>query len=206
MSLFDMTTFSDVFGWVIAHGYPLMLVAMLIEGPVVTAAASFAAVFGYFNILIIFMLSILGDLMADLIYYFMGYCGRIMFVQKYGTHFGLTNERIKKIEAFFNSHPKKAIVALKLTPVLPTPGLAIVGASRMPLKKFITVCSVVILPKTIFFMVLGYYFGSAYAIIYSKYKTKGLILGVIVFFIIGTYYASAKISAYIARKIEKNKS
>jgi len=203
MSLIDVTTFSGAFDWVIAHGYALMFLAMLVEGPVVTAAASFAAAFGYFDIFIVFILSILGDLMADVFYYALGYSGRIIFIQKFGRHFGLTDERIGKIETLLNNNPNKTLVALKLTPFLPTPGLAIVGTSRMPIKKFITVCSAVILPKTIFFTVVGYYFGSAYTAILSKYEKGGLIFGAIVLLILGIYFAMTKISAYWARRIEK---
>ncbi len=200
---FDLATFSGAFGWLIAHGYPLMFLAMLVEGPVVTAAASFAAAFGYFNIFIVFILSILGDVTADVIYYAVGYCGRIMVVQKFGRRFGLTEERIRKIEALLNSHPAKALIALKLAPILPTPGLMIAGTSRMPLKKFITICSFVILPKTIFFVVLGYYFGSAYSAILRKFEKGELILGIIVIIILAIYYAFTKLSSYVARKVEK---
>ena len=203
MILSDVTTFSGAFDWVIAHGYPLMFVAMLIEGPVVTAAASFAAAFGYFDIFIVFILSIFGDVISDVIYYAVGYFGRMIVVQKYGRHFGLTDERIRKIEELLNRHPNKTLIVLKLMPVLPTPGLMIVGSSRLPLRKFIMACSVVILPKTIIFVTLGYYFGSAYNTIFSKFEKGGLILGGIAFVIIGTYYATTKIGACLARRVEK---
>ena len=203
MSIVDVTTFSGAFDWVIMYGYPLMFLAMLIEGPVVTAAAAFAATFGYFNIFIVFILSLFGDMTADVIYYAVGYFGRIMVVQKFGRHFGLADERIGKIEALFNRHPSKILVALKLTPVLSTPGLMIAGASRIPLKNFIAVCSAVILPKTIFFMMIGYYFGSAYTIVSGKYEKGGLVFGILLFVIIGIYYATRKFSAHLAVKIEK---
>lgn len=203
MSVFDLATFSAAFGWVIAHGYPLMFLAMLVEGPVVTAAASFAAAFGYFNIFIVFILSILGDVTADLIYYTVGYCGRIMVVRKFGRRFGLTEERMKKIEALLNTHPIKTLVALKLTPILPTPGLMIAGTSHIPLKKFITICSIVILPKTILFVVLGYYFGATYTTILRKFEKGGLILGTIIVLILIIYYAFTKLSSYVAGKVEK---
>ena len=198
-----MATFSGAFGWVIVHGYPLMFVAMLIEGPIVTAAASFGAAFGYFNIFIVFILSILGDVMADVIYYAVGYSGRIMVIQKFGRRFGLTEERIRKVEALLNSHPNKTLIALKLTPILPTPGLMIVGTSRMPLNKFITICSLVILPKTIFFVLIGYYFGATYSIILRKFEQGKLILVIIIVLILGIYYAAAKLSTHIAQKVEK---
>ena len=86
MDVFNITSFASAFSWVIAHGYPLMFVAMLIEGPIVTAAATFAVVFGYFNISMIFVLSILGDIVADVIYYIIGYFSRIQVTHSGPAH------------------------------------------------------------------------------------------------------------------------
>ena len=42
MALID-ASFAGTVQWVIQHGYPLLFIVMLIDGPVVTAAAAFAA-------------------------------------------------------------------------------------------------------------------------------------------------------------------
>ena len=188
MDVFNITSFASAFSWVIAHGYPLMFVAMLIEGPIVTAAATFAVVFGYFNISMIFVLSILGDIVADVIYYIIGYFSRIQVVERFGHHFGLTYDRMNRIEKLLNNHPTKTLIVLKLTPVLPTPGLMIVGATRMPLRKFVTICAAIIIPKTIFFMIVGYYFGAAYDMIARRYEKGGLIIILVIALIAMIYY------------------
>jgi membrane protein DedA with SNARE-associated domain len=203
MSIWHLATFSAAFSWVIAHGYPLMFIAMLIEGPIVTAAASFAVVFGYFSLPIIFLLSLLGDIVADIIYYVIGYFSRIKVVEKFGHHFGLTTSRMERIEHLLNNHPIKTLIALKLTPVLPTPGLMIVGATQMPIKKFITICSAIILPKTIFFMIVGYYFGAAYDMIVKRFEKGSLIAIIIIATVIAIYIGFNRLSAYIAKRIEK---
>jgi membrane protein DedA with SNARE-associated domain len=203
MGIFDLTSFSAAFEWVIAHGYWLMFIAMLIEGPVVTAAASFAVVFGYFNIFIILILSLLGDIVADVIYYAIGYFSRVSVVERFGHHFGLTYERMDRIEKLLNNHPAKTLIVLKLTPVLPTPGLMIVGTTKMPLKKFITLCSLIIIPKTIFFMLVGYYFGAAYDMIIKRFEQGGYFLIFVVILAAIIYYSFGKISTYIAGRIEK---
>lgn len=203
MSVWHLATFPAVFGWIIAHGYPLMFLAMLVEGPVVTAAASFAAAFGYFNVFMVFILSLLGDVVADIIYYAVGYFGRITVIRKFGGRFGSSEERIKRIETLLNSHPIKTLIALKLMPVFPTPGLMVVGSSRMPLKKFVAICLAIILPKTIFFMVLGYFFGTAYNKILRKFEGGGLILGVIIVLILIVYYGVTKLSTHLAGKVER---
>lgn len=203
MGISDITNFSDAFNWVIAHGYFLMFVAMLIEGPVVTAAAAFAAALGYFSLPIIFILSLFGDIVADVIYYLIGYFSRISVVERFGKYFGLTEKRMKKIETLLNNHPIKTLIALKLTPVLPTPGLMIVGATRMPLRKFIIICAVIVLPKTVLFMLTGYYFGQAYDLIAKKFEQGGVAIAIAILFILVIYFIYNKVSAYVATKVEK---
>ena len=203
MNIFHLTSFSAAFAWVIAHGYFLMFLAMLVEGPIVTAAAAFAVAFGYFDIWIVFSLSVLGDIAADVIYYTIGYYGRITLVEKFGHHFGLTKTRMEKIETTLNKYPIRTILALKLTPVLPTPGLMIVGATRMRLKKFIAICTAIILPKVIFFMIVGYYFGAAYELILKRFERGGIILAAIVMLIVLIWYAFGKASAYLGERVEK---
>jgi membrane protein DedA with SNARE-associated domain len=78
------------------QGYTLMFMLMLIEGPVVTAAGAFAAAFSYFHLWIVFVLSILGNLIPDVVYYAMGYWGRHNLIEQYGHYFGLTKQRDRR--------------------------------------------------------------------------------------------------------------
>lgn len=201
--LLHSVTFSAMAHWVLSQGYWIIFLAMLIEGPIVTAAAAFASALGYFNPLAIFGLSLAGDLVADIIYYAIGYWGRITLVERFGHYFGLTAERIKRVEHLLHDHSVKTLVALKLTPVLPTPGLMIVGAIKMDLKKFTIVSLLITLPKSLVFMIIGYFFGQQYDKL-SAYVTRGsyLVLGGIILIIV-LKYLWIKFSTHIGRNIEK---
>ena len=149
---------------------------MLIEGPIVTVAAAFAAALGYFDVFIVFILSFLGDMVADVIYYFIGYFSRLAVIEKFGKFFGLTEKRMHRIESLLNGHSVKTFIALKLTPVLPTPGLMLVGATKMPIKRFVKICSLIIFPRTIFLVIMGYYFGAAYEMLANQFEKNYFIL------------------------------
>ncbi len=56
-------------------GYPIMLLLMTLEGPIVTMVAAFLSSMGYFNIFAVFGLSVLGDVLGDIVLYFIGYFG-----------------------------------------------------------------------------------------------------------------------------------
>jgi len=198
----DFSTFQGVFHWVIQHGYPLMFLAMCIEGPTVTAAATFAVTLGYFNPFIVFTLSILGDVIPDVAYYTVGFWGRLTLVKRFGHHFGLTDEKIQLWEERIRKHGGKTVAVMKYTPILSTPGLMLVGAMRMAFGRFLWFVFIVTLQKTLTFMALGYFFGRAYNIgKYIKYGALVPFVIVIVYFVAAFLYK--KYSEKIANKIEK---
>ena len=172
--------------WILSHGYPLMFVVMLLEGPVVTAAGSFAAALGYFNIGWILVLSILGNLIPDVVYYALGYFGRDKFVNKYGKYFGLTHDKIEYVENLLKTHPIKSLFIIKLVPFLATPGLIVVGLTKMDIRKYITWSLIITIPSSVLYLVLGYYFGAAYDHIvrYFNIGVLLLIIFVIIIFIV----------------------
>lgn len=155
-------TFTPIFEWVIRNGYFILFLGMIVEGPTITAAASFAVTMGYFNLAAVFILAVLGDIVGDFIWYGLGYFGRLTVIKKYGHFFGATDQRMEKLKHLLERHPGKILLAIKLSPFLPVPGLIVTGSTHMPPKKFFTVIFAIILPKTILFMGLGYFFGQAY--------------------------------------------
>jgi membrane protein DedA with SNARE-associated domain len=201
----DLTNFSSVTHWVIANGYVLMFIAMFIEGPIVTAAAAFAAALGYFNIYIVFLLSILGDLAADTAYYFMGYYGRYKLVDRLGHRFGLSEERIKKLESVVKKNTIKAMLFIKLTPIFATPGLIAAGAVRLPFKRFIFWCFILIVPKSFLFLITGYYFGTMFNVVNKYFEIGSLVIVFSIIVMAILYYVFQKAEVKIAKKIEKNK-
>ena len=198
----DFSSFAAVLGWVVQHGYPLIFLAMCAEGPTVTAAATFAATLGYFNPWIIFALSILGDVIPDIIYYAIGYWGSLEMVKKTGKRFGINEKRIEQIESHIKDHGGRTVAVLKYTPVLATPGLMLVGVMRMDILKYLWYISIVTLQKTLTFMAIGYFFGQTYNI--GKYiKLGALVPFVIIACYFGFVFLYKKVSQRIISKITK---
>lgn len=185
------------------HGYLFVFILMVIEGPIVNAAAAFASALGFFDVYLIFILAILANLLADFVCYGVGYWGRLKVVENYGQKFGLNSQRVAKIERLLKQNLFATIATIKIAPGLATPGLIIVGAVRVPFRKFVETNLYMTIPLALIFTVLGYYTGLANAIAdkYLHHSQYWLILAV-AGIIIGSYLYK-KISASIARKIEK---
>lgn len=166
----DLSAFQVVFNSIADHSYLFIFGVMVIEGPIVTAAAAFAAALGHLNILIVFALSLLGDMAGDLLYFSIGYWGRLKFVEKYGVRFGLTPVRLERLSHLVKTHPIKVLIASKYIPFVSASGLAAAGLSHISPKRFILLDLLVTLPNTILFTTTGFYFGLAFERLFQYFQ------------------------------------
>lgn len=181
-------TFTQLVAWVIAHGYPLFFVVAFFDGPIETAAAGVACALGYLNIYAIIALAILGDLSADTACYLIGYFGRGAFLDKYGHYVGLTPERIKRVEVLLHKNTIKTMVFVKLSPLIPIPGLITVGLAKVPPKKFVLASLLISAPKAVMFAMFGFLAGKAYAnvstlVTHTQYVMYAIIILLAVIFL-----------------------
>jgi len=192
------STFSIILPWVLANGYLMIFIAIIIGGPIFISAAAFAAALGYLNVYFIFSLAFFGELAVDIALYLVGYISRAGVVEKFGHYFGLTDSRILKLEKLLLKHTWKALFIIKYSPVIPVPGFVITGAAKLKFKKFFYILLALSLPKAIFFTVVGYFFGRAYNSLsgYFYYGQYLIVLVVVLFIIIHYFYSrfSKKIS------------
>jgi membrane protein DedA with SNARE-associated domain len=201
--MLDFSNFSLLTAWVIAHGYVIIFLVMCVEGPFTTAAAGFAAALGYFDPFAILFLSIMGDLVPDTLYYYIGYFSKTSSTKRFGERIGLTEQRVGKTETLLREHFGKTMLMLKLTPVIPTFAFMLVGALHISYRRFLWLCSVITVPKSILFLFLGYFFGQLYNVSDYLHYASVLFPAVIISGVI-IYFAYSKISARLAKKISHN--
>jgi membrane protein DedA with SNARE-associated domain len=195
--------FQGTVQWVLQHGYPLLFIVMLIEGPVITAAAAFAAALHYMNIWVVLALSILANFIPDLVYYAIGYWGRERFLNKYGHYLGITPERIASTEKLAEKHSGKSLFMIKMVPLLATPGLILVGATKMDIKKYAFWSIVIIIPSSLLYLIIGYYFGAAYNTI-EHYLNLGIYVAIAAaIIVIAIAYFQRKYFSQLEKKIER---
>lgn len=192
-------SFSTILPWVIANGYLMIFAAIIIGGPIFISAAAFAAALGYLNVYLIFGLAFFGEMAVDIILYSIGHISRAQVVEKFGHYFGLTDERILRLEKMLHQHSWKTLFIIKYSPIIPVPGFVITGAAKLPFKKFFYILFALSLPKAIFFTVIGYFFGQAYGrLAHYFYFGQYLIIVVIILFILINY-----LFARLSKKISK---
>lgn len=200
--LIDFENFHQISKWAIANGYVLMFLAMSIEGPTSTVLAGFSAALGYFNPIAVFIISILGDVVPDAIYYGIGRWGGLPLVKKICKIFRIGEDRVESMKRHIEVHGGKTVAVLKCTPVLATPGLMLVGATGMDWWRYNWYVLIVTLQKSIVLMALGYFFAHTYNTMgkYLKYTALAPLIVVLSYFVIA--WAYGKFSPRITKKIE----
>ncbi len=155
-------------------GYPLMFVLMLFEGPFATMIAAFLASQGYFNVGIVFILSVLGDVLGDIGLYHIGYFGGPHIIEKAQKILRISDATVEKLKRKFHQNSGRLIFYVKSTTGLSYITFTLAGALRMKLLKFIKYSVLGGLVWSSLLVVLGYFFGYAAEQISQYIKYAGI--------------------------------
>ena len=145
-----LSSLNTILPWILANGYLMIFAAIIIGGPIFISAAAFAAALGYLNVYIIFSLAFFGEMAVDIALYLIGFISRAQVVEKFGHYFGLTDERILRLEKLVHQHSWKTLLVIKYSPIIPVPGFVITGAAKLKFKKFFYILFALSLPKAVF--------------------------------------------------------
>ncbi|MFA6991903.1 MAG: DedA family protein [Candidatus Gracilibacteria bacterium] len=182
------------------HIYILFFIAGIIEGPIASTLAGFLSAHGYMHFGWAYFVMLMGDEVADTIYYLIGFLGREKVVKKYGKYLKIRWEDIEKVERLFENHPAKTIITAKITHILGVPFLLAAGLARTNFIKFTIYNTIATAPKTLGFIILGYYSKQAGDQI-NAYLKIGTFIGIAIFvlfimayFILSRYFYNKMIA------------
>lgn len=148
-----------IFEFLRSYGYWFMLPLMIIEGPVATIIAAMLASLGAFNVFIVLLFSILGDMLGDILLYGAGYKWGMGFVRGFGRRMGITETVVLKMEKYFEKHGGKTIFAVKSTTGLCWATFAAAGIVKMDFKKFVKYSFLGGIVWSGFLVSMGYFYG-----------------------------------------------
>jgi len=179
-----------IFEFLKNYGYWGMVPIMIIEGPIVTVIAGMLASLGAFSWPIVLVLSIAGDVIGDVILYFLGFRYGMGFVRRIGKCIGITESLVIKMEKYFQRHGGKTIFAVKSTTGLCWAAFVAAGSVRMDFKKFLKYSFLGGIVWSGFLVAMGYFYGYLWREIrdYIDWIGWAVSIGAIVSFAIITLY------------------
>jgi len=161
--MFNFISLNSIYTLLLHYGYFIFFPIMVLEGPIVTVIAGFLASLGYFNLFVLYLLAVAGDLVGDILYYLLGRYGGTRFINKWGKYLSIDLKNIEKLEDLYRHHGGKTLLLGKLTQVAGAAVLVAAGVARMRLRRFMLFNTIITVPKSLLFVLIGYYFGRSYA-------------------------------------------
>ena len=142
-------------GW----AYILIAILVAVEGPVTTLAGALAASTGYLNPVLVFVSAGVGNLIADTLWYSLGYLGKIEWLLHYGGKLGVKEVTLARLQRDIDTHIHKILFVAKLTLGFVVPTLIAAGLARVPMKRWFGVLFAGECLWTGGLVLIGYYFG-----------------------------------------------
>jgi undecaprenyl-diphosphatase len=102
------------------------------------------------------------------------------FLLRHGAGFGITHERLEKVEHFFEGHGNKTILIGRFLGLVRALAPFIAGASRVPARRFLPIDYLAALIWSVTFVTLGYVFWRSFNMVVKIAKTGALGLGALV--------------------------
>ena len=150
-----------------SHGLLLLAPFAVLEGPIVTVIGAYLARLGFLNVTGVFLVVVLADLVGDTLLYELGRAGPRFLPARWLARIGLGEDRLVALTEHFRFRGGRTLVIGKLTHSAGILVLVAAGASRMNYVQFLWYNLVGTVPKSLFFLVVGYTLGYAYTSIDS---------------------------------------
>lgn len=171
----------QIFQFLSHYGYWIMVPLMIIEGPIITIISAMLAKLGAFNVFLVFILSVAGDMIGDIILYYLGYVFGNSFVRKIGKYLGITEKLVSRMEKYFQKHGGKTIFTVKSTTGLCWATFAAAGIVRMDFKKFVKYSFWGGIVWSGFLVIMGYFYGYMWVELKQYIKWAGWIVVALAF-------------------------
>ncbi len=139
--------------------YALLALLVAVEGPVATLLAATAAARGWFNPVLVFVASTMGNMVADIAWYLLGYFGPVDRLLRYGRWLKLRQEHLDRLTQDMHVNAPRVLFITKLTSSLVIPALVAAGLARVPWRRWIGMFIAAEFIWTGSLVALGYYLG-----------------------------------------------
>jgi len=140
--------------------YAVVLVSVIIEGPIATLIAATATSTGYLNPFGVFVCAAVGNTIADVLWYLLGYVGNLQTISRYLRWLRVQPEQIEQIKAKIDSNAPRILFVAKLTMGFAIPTLIATGLARIPWQRWL---GVLLLGEFIWtggLVIAGYFWGA----------------------------------------------
>jgi len=180
--------------------YLILFLGIIVEGEFIVLTAGFLAFLGILSLPLVYLTTILGVVVSDIFWYYLGYRFGEVFLKKIkiGSFHLINEKRMKYIKSHFtNGTAGRTLFIAKFLYGLAHLTYLLSGASRIEFKKFIRPAMTSSIIWSILVVTLGYVFGHSFSLLHKYTKDVGISLSIIIISIL--------IIEYLIKKESKDK-
>ena len=176
-----------VFDLLVTYRYWLLIPFSILEGPIVSVIAGVLVKLGYFTFVLAYIVLIIGDIISDIIHYYMGHWGNRIFLEKYVSKLSVLGKNIDAITHLWVVHPKKMMFLSKLAYGISGPLVVSSALAKMTLGRFLSYTIPISLFQHVLFLAIGYGLGYSYSFASEYITYGGMFIAVIAVILIAVY-------------------
>ena len=183
------------------YKYPALVVLSFFEGPYIMMMSGFLIKLGVLTLGYTFIALSVGDLLADVCWYYIGYHFGNRVIGRFGKFFDINAESIESAKELFSNHRKKILLGSKMTAGfgLSLATLVTAGVVRAPFGEYMALNFIGQLVWTVVMLAVGYFFGQVYVLVDN-------VLGKIFIIALGlaALYLLLRLSRRLGRRMKEN--
>jgi membrane protein DedA with SNARE-associated domain len=160
---------------------------VLVEGPIATLLGAAAASAGWMNPFLVFVTASVSNLSADMLWYRLGYMGKIEWLVRYGRIFHIKRAHIIRMTRDMHKHARKMLLMAKLTITVAVPLLIATGVAKVPWRRWFWAVFAGEMIWTGSLVYLGFHFARSISHLESSVQLVALGTLMVFFFFFGRY-------------------
>jgi membrane protein DedA with SNARE-associated domain len=146
--------------WLGHLGYIALAILIALEGPIATVFGGMAAAAGYMQLALVIVAAVLGNFLADMGWYTLGYVGGFPTLLRYFPRLQEYEAHIELIETEMHTHGIKLLLASKFTLGMASiPTLVAAGMTRVPARRLVPISLGAEILWSGLLVLLGYFLG-----------------------------------------------
>ena len=162
--------------------YGVIVVLSFVEGPIIAIVCGLLLRFGVIAIIPTYIALMLGDLVGDALWYWIGHRFGHAFIARFGHYFHVTEADVEKVKGIFHRYTSAIIFVSKISMGL---GFALVtlitaGISRIPFGRYIALNAMGQFIWTAILLVLGFFLGHLYVTFDNIFARVSIVAGAVV--------------------------
>ncbi len=164
--------------------YAIIVVLACAEGPILSMLFGVLIKLGYFSLLPVYTAIMIGDLIGDVIWYYIGRYWGHSFIKRFGKYFSITEEGVAKVERIFHKYKHPILFISKISNGF---GFALVtlmtaGMVRIPFWRYLSINIIGQFIWSGLLIGIGYFFGNLYLQVDSVLGRMAVVAGFVVVF------------------------